>query len=515
MKPTKPTKPPFVIVAAAWVAIVLLGVAVCQAATLPPELKAVQSNLCEIRAGSSLGSGVYMGAGIVLSCQHVVDRVKRVKVRFFGGGEYEGVVVGASKRFDNAYIRIKRPVEKAIRGIRLAPKDPKNGDAIWRAGYGHSPRKLFWHKGTMNHSYGGWIQVSGRSIGGDSGGAMFAIRDGEVVLIGNLWGTDGKNTIGSKPSTITKTLGTYALDALNTEWHLTANCGPSGCSPQRTQVGGGLFSGGLRQRVTPKAPEPRAPGGIAAEVPPLDVDTGLISAQVATMQDQANAAIQQANAATQAVQDQLASEREDRQKAVVDDLRAELAAANMPAFPDPITSSGPREDAATSRMSMSETAERYLPWIVIIIGIVAGLIAAVMYLMKDRKKDGNTSMADVGQAVALAQQTAAKVEVMLENFVAAFQSPPSVPPSPPPIPTSGPLPDPWSRAEAAAGTLPGQSNSSPLVLARATAATLKELNTQQAEAKVTAVTANTRAREDVQRDADALTEAAKDLEAVE
>ena len=231
----KPTKPQFAVVVITGVAIVLLCVALCEAATLPKELKAVQPNLCEVRAGSSLGSGVYMGAGIVLSCQHIVDRVKRVKVSFFGGGEYEGVGVGVSRRFDNAYIRIKRPVEKAIRGIRLAPKDPENGDTIWRAGYGHSPRKLFWFKGTMNHSYGGWLQVSGRSIGGDSGGAMFAIQDdGEVVLIGNLWGTDGKNTIGSKPSTISKTLGTYALDALNTEWKLTANCGPSGCSPRRT-----------------------------------------------------------------------------------------------------------------------------------------------------------------------------------------------------------------------------------------------------------------------------------------
>ncbi len=500
----RPNKPQFIIVVSSWVAIVLLCVAVCGAATLPPELKAVQPNLCEVRAGSSLGSGVYMGAGIVLSCQHVVDRIKRVKVSFFGGGEYEGVVVGASKRFDNAYIRIKRPIEKTIRGIRLAPNDPKNGDIIWRAGYGHSPRKLFWHKGTMNHSYGGWLQTSGRSIGGDSGGAMFAIRDdGEVVLIGNLWGTDGTNTIGSKPSTIAKTLGTYALDALETEWRLTAKCGPFGCPPKRTQVGGGLFSGGLRQRVTPKAPDKREPGGIAAEVPPLDVDTGLISAQVATMQDQANVAIDQANAAVRVVEAQLAEQIESQRKAEMDGLRADLEAARTPAFPDPITNSDPR-DLASSRTSIIETANGYLPWIVIIVMVVAGLA----YLFMNYKKDGIKA---VPNAIDAGKQASEIVETLLPTIIEAIKhlapatSEKSSSPPPAPEPVMG-------------GTSIDQlvrQNRWPAALARATAATLKELNTQQSEAKVTAVTANTRAREDVQRDADALTDAAKELEATE
>jgi len=510
----KLTKPQFAVVVLAWVTILLLCVAVCEAATLPPELKAVQPNLCSVRAGSSLGSGVYMGAGICLSCSHLVDRVKRVKVSFFGGGEYEGVVVGRSKRFDNAYIRIKRPIEKAIRGIRLAPKDPKNGDTIWRAGYGHSPRKLFWFKGVMNHSYGGWIQTSGRSIGGDSGGAMFSIEDdGEVVLIGNLWGTDGKNTLGSKPSTIASTLGAYALDALNTEWYLTANCGPLGCSPRRTQILGG---GGLRQRVTPKAPEQRDPGGIAAETPPLDVDTGLISAQVAAFQADADSAIEQAKAATQAAIDQANTtveqanaatqdaliqadkataemaamieksriEKQDRQHETrMAELDAKMEAATTPAVVDPTPASDPRGETAPPQLSVTETAEKYLPWIAL-------AVVVIYFLWRDRKQDGNTSIADVREAVAAGQQAKAAVEAMIQ-------------PLPPPMPTPPPLTHTFGDQVVPSPSL--------TVVARSVAADVKERKAVLAEAQVAAGTTISRAQEDNQRDASTLAEAAKEV----
>lgn len=490
----KPTKPPFLIIAAAW-AWLLFWTVVCQAATLPRALLDVQPNLCEVDGGSA----VYVGVGLVLTAEHVVRGKTKVVCKFFGGGTYQGVVVSQSRKYDNAYIRIERPKESTIRGLRLSPRDPRSGDTIWKAGYGHNPRKLFWHKGTMNHSYGGWIQFTPKSIGGDSGGPMFLVEGGECFLLGNLWGTDGRNTVGSKPSTIAGTLGTYALDALDTEWHLTANCGPFGCSPRRTQIGGGLFSGGLRQRVTPKAPERRDPSGIAAVVPPLDVDTGLISAQVAAFQADASAAIDQANAATQLAQDQLASERDDRQKAEVDGLRAELEAIRMPAFVDPITNSDPREEVATSQMSMSETAESYLPWIVIFIAIIVG----AFYLIKDRKKDGKTSIADVGQAVAIGQQTAKQVEAMLRPIIEAMQPRPATP---------------TAVSERVMADMPleqpGRQNASPVALARASTATLNELNTQQAEAKVAAKTAHTRALEDLKRDVDAV-EALEAGEAVE
>ena len=518
----KPTKPQFAIVVVAWVAITLLCVAFCQAAMLPRALLEVQPNLCEVDADSSRGSGVYVGIGLVLTCEHLIRGRKSVTCKFFGGGTYPGVVVRQSREFDNAYIRIERPKEPAIRGLRLSPRNPRSGDTIWKAGYGHNPRKLFWHKGTMNHTYGGWIKFGVSSIGGDSGGPMFIVRNGECFLLGNLWGTDGRNTIGSKPSTIARTLGVYALDALDTEWHLTANCGPFGCSPRRTQIGGGLFSSGLRQRITPKAPEQRDPSGIEAVIPPLDVDTGLISAQVSTMRDQANAAIQQANAATQAAQDQLALERDNRQKAEVDDLRAELEVAQKPAFPDPVPSNDPREEVATSRMSISETAESYFPWIIICAMIVGGLV----YFFKNYKKDGIAAMSD---AIDAGQQAAASAEALIETvkeFIAATAPPSPAPPpsaqggnwggpmperpgqplSTPPMPTPQPLPIGGTSFDQL-----GRPNSSPVVLARASKAKLTELNTQRAEAAEMDAMVTKRALEDLKRDVDAV----EALEAVE
>jgi hypothetical protein len=190
----------------------------------------------------------------------------------------------------------------------------------------------------------------------------------------------------------------------------------------------------------------------------LDVDTGLISAQVSAFQDDANAAIDQANAAVRVAESQLADQIESQRQSEMDSLRADIEAAKKPADPGPIYSD-PREDTSLHPKStpmqstrLSDSAREYLPWIVILIGV----IAAVVYAVRNSKKDGS---ATVPNAIDAGQQMAESAEKLLETVLALIPKPatltaiesiqPPVPPlTPQPLPTGMAVPTTTERINA-------------------------------------------------------------------
>lgn len=427
-----------IFVIAAWV-MILLYVAVGQAATLPQPLLDVQANICRVRTGDgSGGSGVYLASTLVLSADHVTDGSPKGTVRFFDGGTYPYVVDGRSRKRDGSCLIISRPSELNIQAIRLATRDPVEGDVVWKAGFGKGIGKLYWDRCRVMglRSDDGRMILDKRSIGGDSGGPCF-FPDGTFIgCLQSTWRatTSAPNglTYANTTSQTATLLGPYVVDLLNVEAELVAWC--PDCQVQaRPRILKRLTPN--IQGLVPKQSQPkqdgRAEGTIPAELFPSP-DTGLVSAQFAAMQDQASAALDQADTATQAALAQ-ADESAAELTAMIEQSRVDKQdrehAARMAELD---AKSDPREEAAPSQTSASEMAREFFPWIVI---VIAGLVGFAMYVLKDRKKDGNTSVADLTEGAAVGMQTAAAAEKFIEVIMARLQ-----PPSPSPLPTPQPLP---------------------------------------------------------------------------
>ena len=115
---------------------------VLNAQTIPKRLKQWEPNLCRLivsdSKGASRGSGVYLGNGLVLTAYHVLRDYHRegqrgtITVKFNDGSwSYSGKMVGWSSSIDTATIRINIPKQEDIRGVLLAPADPKVGLVSW------------------------------------------------------------------------------------------------------------------------------------------------------------------------------------------------------------------------------------------------------------------------------------------------------------------------------------------------------------------------------------------------
>ncbi len=507
------------VVVAAWVAIVLLCAAVCQAATLPQPLLKIQPNLCQIKAFEgrgwrSVGTALYVGAGLVVTAEHVIDSAVggRVEVSFVAGRKYLGIVVGRSVDSDVAVVRIRRPIETAIRGVRLLRRNPVIGEVTWKAGFGGNG-KLKWYRGKVMSFWSRksdadskvrWYHTSSPSEPGDSGGPVFTLTADGPRFIGNLWGDvsgDNPYTSAVMPSEMAEVLG-EAAGVIDLEARLL-ECASGACpvGASRTRMTqsrrggllGGLLGGRSGSAAQGRVTQPRQPDqntvGLPAEGAPL-FDTTIVDQQFAAMQDQ----IARSQEALQLATDRLAAQKESQRqsetdglKAEVDGLRTDLEAAKMPAFVDPISTSGPREGTTPSQNSITEMAENYLPWLAL-------AVVVIYFLWRDRKQDGNTTPADVIEAVAAGKQAKAAVEAFMQQ------------PSPPPMPT--PQPPQMAGAVSLDGIGKPQSLTA---VARSVAAEVKEMKAVLGEVQVSAGTTISRAQEDNQRDGAVLAEAAKEV----
>ena len=230
---------------------------------LPPHIAQWQPNVCRVKSGSSLGTGVYLGDRLVLTAEHVVDNGGKLSVTFHGQGTYQGVIVGINSTHDVAFIRIEEPAEANIKGVLLADENPDKGSKTWQCGYGSTGR-LTWHSGTVQQytttERGGaacWFESVPYAVPGDSGGPVFN-ADGE--LLGNLWGG------GPRSGTTTAVLPSTLVDVLGPEAHASlvayhVECFGGSCGP-KPRIFSGLFGrskgGGGSKSTYP------APGGIPA-----------------------------------------------------------------------------------------------------------------------------------------------------------------------------------------------------------------------------------------------------------
>jgi hypothetical protein len=153
-------------------------------------------NAVVVRAGSSKGSGCYLGDGLFLTASHVMRGEAPVAaVTFPDGRSYQTRLVANDPQYDQALLECS---EKPEGGVPLANSNAERGDNLYIGGYSQGPL-LFWPsvmRGVCSPKFGqsaDWIITSGQSIPGDSGGPIF---DERGCIIGNLWGGSNGETTG-------------------------------------------------------------------------------------------------------------------------------------------------------------------------------------------------------------------------------------------------------------------------------------------------------------------------------
>jgi S1-C subfamily serine protease len=231
---------------------------------LPKRIEQWQPNVCRVKAFSkssnqSMGSGVYMGCGVILTCNHLFsDRVTHFEVTFHGDSQvYRAERNGTDKKKDIGFLLVSpAPDTKDRRGVILNDTPLEVGDIVWQAGYG-SDNRLFWHRSKINNFRRHWILTSRHARLGDSGGPVFT-DSGQ--LAGNLWGRGetARTTWFNKSSSIVDALGHDVLNLLDVNH---AQCNKDGCyidgvfyrkgsrNNSNQPDGGGIYSPNNKRRI--------------------------------------------------------------------------------------------------------------------------------------------------------------------------------------------------------------------------------------------------------------------------
>lgn len=198
-----------------------------QPVEIPEPVKQCYWNLVAIRNGQWGGSGTYLGAGLVITCEHVVRGAGEVEVQFpEAAGPIAAKVLGADHGADIALVQLQVAAPRDAKGIPLAATPPAVGEVVFSCGYG-STRKLAISGGTISNLDQYTIAVdpvsrtrrprrtaecSGSSESGDSGGAWIT-ADGRFR--GVVWG--GR----SQDDTVSATVELQAfIEATCNRWRL-------------------------------------------------------------------------------------------------------------------------------------------------------------------------------------------------------------------------------------------------------------------------------------------------------
>ncbi len=163
----------------------------------------------------SIGSGVlirYLGRFIVLTARHVIrDRRGAILVRFGKRQWHQARVVCEDATWDVAALEVSEP--NGIRPAELAwgaAATPQPGATLESCGFGRDDTlrpnrgRLLRFMRPRNATSGDWLEMSGRSRDGDSGGPIF---DSTGHVVGILWGTDGASTLGTQGGRVHAILG--------------------------------------------------------------------------------------------------------------------------------------------------------------------------------------------------------------------------------------------------------------------------------------------------------------------
>ena len=212
------------------------------------------ANVVRIQCGSSVGSGVYLGDRMILSCAHLFrgERTQQVSVTFPSGKSYFGSAVRIDQTWDQSAIELaKLPTES---GARLATVNPKPGERLTSAGYdrGQTLRlrtgQLTQYLTARSGHPRDWFDMTSQVVGGCSGGPVFNAR-GEVI--GNLWGSSHGSTVALMCGRTRRFLLPWNA-RLAAHWQRCAPRPTWGSSP-------GSVSPPIAQPPTPVPPEVQVP----------------------------------------------------------------------------------------------------------------------------------------------------------------------------------------------------------------------------------------------------------------
>jgi hypothetical protein len=225
---------------------------------LPQQVQAAAANTVVVRAGSSKGSGCYLGDGLFLTAAHVMRGEAPVAtVTFPDGRSFSTRLVANDPQYDQALLE---STDKPDGGVPVADGNATRGVRLFLGGYSQGPA-LFWPS-TMRgvcSPVGGpsadWITTTGQSIPGDSGGPIF---DERGCIIGNLWGGSNGETTGVNCGRTQRFLQRFR-DRLRS-WHTQGR----GCFGGKQQNSGG--SGDCYGGYCP--PQPSSGGGVQVEMDP-------------------------------------------------------------------------------------------------------------------------------------------------------------------------------------------------------------------------------------------------------
>jgi hypothetical protein len=158
----------------------------------------VADNTVRIKIGNSYGSGAYLGNRLVLSCAHLFrgEQVRTGDVWFSNGDHFVAQTSGIDAEWDQALLELTEDPKKC--GLSIAETNPVPGESVFMYGYGKG-NSVVVVSGSVNKYVGNgsgptdWFETVGAVEEGSSGGPITNVK-GEVI--GNLWGTDGTNTVG-------------------------------------------------------------------------------------------------------------------------------------------------------------------------------------------------------------------------------------------------------------------------------------------------------------------------------
>ena len=242
---------------------------------LPQQVQAAAANTVVVRAGSSKGSGCYLGDGLFLTAAHVMRGEAPVAtVTFPDGRSFSTRLVANDPQYDQALLE---STDKPDGGVPVADGNATRGVRLFLGGYSQGPA-LFWPS-TMRgvcSPVGGpsadWITTSGQSIPGDSGGPIF---DERGCIIGNLWGGSNGETTGVNCGRTQRFLQRFR-DRLRA-WHANGR----GCFGGKAQNSGGSDncyggycppspSGGVQVEMDPATPITQPGLDPASNLRPID-----------------------------------------------------------------------------------------------------------------------------------------------------------------------------------------------------------------------------------------------------
>lgn len=237
----------------------------CALAQLPDPIRisATQSVVVTVPDGGGMakGSGTYLGDGLYVTAWHVVrdNPNAPVTITWKNGESMTGRVVGNDALYDIALVESERKIKG---GVPLTQQNLAIGSRAYIGGYARTKLEMWASRVTGKASPGGnnpndWIEATGQSIPGDSGGPIF---DEHGCFVGNLWGGSPGRTVGNNAGRTQRFL--LPWNARLAAWQSQGyGCQPGGyCPPQQPQQGGGGEGGRTIIQDQPGVPTP-LPGG--------------------------------------------------------------------------------------------------------------------------------------------------------------------------------------------------------------------------------------------------------------